>query len=47
MIIAPPRCTDPFTQAPLCKMTRSEVRGLPVAPLDSYDYVWSEWEGQC
>ena len=25
-------------------MTRSEVRGLPVAALDSYDYVWSEWE---
>ena len=25
-------------------MTCSEVRGLPVGPLDSYDYVWSARE---
>ena len=39
MVVAPPSCTDPFIWAYLCEMTRSEVRGLPVAPVDSYDNV--------
>ena len=39
MVIAPPSCTDPLIWAYLCKLTRSEVRGLPVALVDSYDIV--------